>query len=96
VTDQPARTGRELGPDAARLPDADHRGRQSCGVGETLKSFLTELRLDKVLASARPGDVAMIQFGITTRSPVAADLCRRRDDLSAYLRTYIAELRRRG
>lgn len=65
--------------------------------GETLKSFLTELRLDKVLASARPGDVAVIQFGHNdqkTQWPQtyvdAATTYR------AYLRTYIAELRRRG
>ena len=31
--------------------------------GETLKSFLTGLRLDKVLGQVRPGDFALIQFG---------------------------------
>ena len=65
--------------------------------GETLKSFLTELRLDKVLASARPGDVAMIQFGHNdqkTQWPQTyADAA---TTYRAYLRTYIAELRRRG
>ena len=65
--------------------------------GETLKSFLTELRLDKVLASAKPGDFAMIQFGHNdqkTQWPQTyADAA---TTYRAYLRTYIAELRRRG
>lgn len=65
--------------------------------GETLKSFLTELRLDKVLASAKPGDIAMIQFGHNDQKvqwpQTYADAASTYRD---YLRTYIAELRRRG
>jgi len=65
--------------------------------GETLKSFVTELRLDKVLALARPGDWAAIQFGHNdqkaqwpqTHAPAASTY---RD----WLHTFIAELRRRG
>lgn len=65
--------------------------------GETLKSFLAELRLDKVLSQARAGDWAVIQFGHNdqkaqwpqTHAPAATTF---RD----YLRTYIAELRRVG
>jgi lysophospholipase L1-like esterase len=65
--------------------------------GETLKSSLTALRLDKVLASIRPGDWLVIQFGHNDQKKQwpqtyvdAATTYR------AYLRTYIAEARLRG
>lgn len=65
--------------------------------GETLKSFLTSLRLDKVLAALRPGDWLLIQFGHNDQKRqwpqtfVDAGTTYR-----AYLRTYIAEARLRG
>ena len=65
--------------------------------GETLKSFLTELRLAKVLETAKPGDWALIQFGHNDQKAnwpqtyAAADSTYR-----DYLRTWIAEFRRRG
>lgn len=65
--------------------------------GETLKSFLAELRLDKILSTLRAGDWVVIQFGHNDQKSqwpqtyVAADSTYR-----AYLRTYIAEVRRRG
>jgi lysophospholipase L1-like esterase len=65
--------------------------------GESLKSFLTSLRLDKVLASLRPGDWVLIQFGHNDQKQQwpqtyvdAATTYR------AYLRAYIAEARLRG
>jgi lysophospholipase L1-like esterase len=65
--------------------------------GETLKSFLTGLRLDKVLGSLRPGDWLLIQFGHNDQKKQwpqtyvdAATTYR------AYLRAYIAEARLRG
>ena len=65
--------------------------------GETLKSFLTELRFDKALSEMRPGDWVLIQFGHNDEKSqwpqtyVAADTTYR-----SYLRTYIAEVRRHG
>jgi len=65
--------------------------------GASLKSFLTELRLDKVLSTLVPGDWLMIQFGHNDQKKqwpqtyVEADTTYR-----AYLRAYIAEARRRG
>lgn len=65
--------------------------------GETLKSFLTGLRLDKVLDNLRQGDWLLIQFGHNDQKAqwpqtyVEAGTTYR-----AYLRTYIAEARRRG
>jgi len=65
--------------------------------GETLKSFLTELRLDKALSEIQSGDWVFIQFGHNDEKPqwpqtyVAAGTTYR-----SYLRTYIAEVRRLG
>jgi lysophospholipase L1-like esterase len=65
--------------------------------GATLKSFLTELRLDKVLSTLVPGDWLMIQFGHNDQKKdrphtyVEATTTYR-----AYLRVYICEARRRG
>lgn len=65
--------------------------------GETLKSFLTELRLAKLLSRMKRGDWLFIQFGHndqkanwpqTYADPVFA--------YPAYLRAYIAEARARG
>ncbi|MGN6374271.1 MAG: rhamnogalacturonan acetylesterase [Sphingomonas sp.] len=65
--------------------------------GETLKSFLTELRLDKLLSLAKPGDWLLIQFGHndqkTNWPQTYADP---RYTYPAYLKAYIAEARRRG
>jgi lysophospholipase L1-like esterase len=65
--------------------------------GETLKSFLAELRLDKALSEMRAGDWVLIQFGHNdekTQWPqtyVAAETTYR-----SYLRAYIAEIKRLG
>jgi lysophospholipase L1-like esterase len=65
--------------------------------GETLKSFLTELRLAKILSQIRPGDYLFIQFAHNDEKKnwpqtyVAA-----RTTYQAYLRVYIAEARLRG
>lgn len=65
--------------------------------GETLKSFLTGLRFDKVLSGMKRGDWLFIQFGHNDQKahwpqshtdPVHA--------YPAYLRAYIAEARARG
>lgn len=65
--------------------------------GASLKSFLVGLRLDKVLAGIRPGDWLLIQFGHNDQK---ADWPQTYVDpqwtYPAYLRTYIAEARRRG
>ena len=65
--------------------------------GETLKSFVTELRLDKALSFMKPGDYALIQFGHNDQKvqwpQTYADAA---NTYRAYLRTYIAEVRRHG
>ncbi len=97
VTDQPAEPAASWGqmlpiffkPDIAIANHAES--------GETLKSFMSELRFAKVLESVKPGDVALIQFGhndqkVQWPQTYAAAASTYRD----YLRTWIAEFRRRG
>jgi lysophospholipase L1-like esterase len=65
--------------------------------GETLKSFLTELRFDKLLSTLKAGDWVMIQFAHNDQKKqwpqTYADAA---TTYRAYLRAYIAEARRRG
>ena len=65
--------------------------------GQTLKSFLTDLRLDKALSRMRAGDWLFIQFGHNDQKAqwpqTYADPAH---GYPAYLRAYIAEARRRG
>jgi lysophospholipase L1-like esterase len=65
--------------------------------GATLKSFLTELRLDKVLSTLAPGDWLMIQFGHNDQKKERPQTyVEAATTYRAYLRVYIAEARRRG
>ncbi len=65
--------------------------------GETLKSFLTSLRWDRLLQDVRPGDVVLIQFGHNDektqwpRTYAAAD-----GAYPAYLAAFVADVRQRG
>ena len=65
--------------------------------GETLKSFLTGLRLAKVLSQARPGDYVFIQFGHNDQKKQwPQTYVEARTTYQAYLRAFIAEVRLRG
>jgi lysophospholipase L1-like esterase len=65
--------------------------------GETMKSFLTSLRWDKVMSETRPGDVVLIQFGHNDekkqwpRTYAAPD-----GAYPAYLGALVADIRQRG
>ncbi len=65
--------------------------------GETLKSFITELRFDKLLSTLAAGDWVMIQFAHNDQKvqwpQTYADAA---TTYRAWLRAYIAEIRRRG
>jgi lysophospholipase L1-like esterase len=52
-----------LGPDAAALFKPDIAVANHAESGETLKSFVTGLRLDKLLSQTKRGDYLLIQFG---------------------------------
>lgn len=96
VTDQPHEPAASwgqmlpwlLGP---RLAVANH-----AESGETLKSFLTSLRLDKLLSMVRPGDYVLIQFGHNdSKAQWPQTYAAAGSTYDAYLRAYVAEVRRR-
>jgi lysophospholipase L1-like esterase len=65
--------------------------------GETLKSFVTELRLDKLLSTLKADDWVMIQFGHNDQKVQwPQTYAEAATTYRAWLRTYIAEVRRRG
>ncbi|MEO6358996.1 MAG: rhamnogalacturonan acetylesterase [Sphingomicrobium sp.] len=78
-----------VGPDAVVANHAES--------GETLKSFLAEGRLDKVLSRLRPGDYALIQFGHNDqKANWPQTFAAATSTYRAYLNAYIAEVRLRG
>ncbi|WP_293876390.1 MULTISPECIES: rhamnogalacturonan acetylesterase [unclassified Sphingomonas] len=97
VTDQPAEPAASWGQMLPVFLKPDIAVANHAESGETLKSFIAELRFAKVLESVKPGDVALIQFGHNdqkTQWPQTyADAATTYRD---YLRTWIAEFRRRG
>jgi lysophospholipase L1-like esterase len=65
--------------------------------GETLKSFIGELRLDKALSRMRAGDFVAIQFGHNDQKfEWPATYAAAQTTYRAYLKTFIAEIRMRG
>jgi lysophospholipase L1-like esterase len=65
--------------------------------GETLKSFVTEMRLDKLLSTLATGDWVMIQFGHNDQKVQwPQTYAEARTTYRSWLRTYISEIRRRG
>jgi lysophospholipase L1-like esterase len=65
--------------------------------GETLKSFVTELRLDKLLSTLKAGDWVMIQFAHNDQKVQwPQTYAEAASTYRSWLRTYIAEVRRRG
>lgn len=97
VTDQPAEPAASWGQMLPRFFGPEVVVANHAESGETLKSFLTELRLAKVLSQIRPGDYLFIQFGHNDEKQqwpqtyVDADTTYR-----TYLRAYLAEARLRG
>lgn len=97
VTDQTGEPGASWGQMLPRFFGPDIAIANHAESGETLKSFLAQLRLDKILSTLRAGDWLLIQFGHNDQKVqwpqtyVEAGTTYR-----AYLRTYIAEARRRG
>jgi lysophospholipase L1-like esterase len=96
VTDQPAEPGASWGQMLPRflagVAVANH-----AESGETMKSFLSELRLAKILSQIRAGDYLLIQFGHNDEKQnwpqTYADAAH---TFPAYLRVFIAEARVRG
>jgi lysophospholipase L1-like esterase len=97
VTDQRAEPAASWGQMLPALFDPDVAVANHAESGETLKSFVTELRLDKLLSQIKAGDWLLIQFGHNDQKAnwpqTYADPA---VTYPAWLRTYIAEARRRG
>lgn len=65
--------------------------------GETLKSFLIERRLDKILSRIKPGDWLLIQFGHNDqKAQWPQTYAEASTTYRDYLRAYAGEARRRG
>jgi lysophospholipase L1-like esterase len=65
--------------------------------GESLKSFVAELRLAKVLSQVRAGDWVFVQFGHNDQKKQwPQTYVEAGTTYDAWLRTYLAEIRRRG
>ncbi len=65
--------------------------------GETLKSFLTALRLDKILSQMKKGDYLFMQFGHNDmKENWPQTYAEPFSTYKQYLKVYIAEARRRG
>ena len=65
--------------------------------GETSKSFITGLRMDKVLSQMKAGDFFLIQFGHNDSKPQwPQTYTEPATSFKAYLRVFIAETQRRG
>ncbi|HUD94812.1 rhamnogalacturonan acetylesterase [Sphingobium sp.] len=97
VTDQFAEPAASWGQMLPALLDERIAVANHAKSGATLKSFLTDLRFDKLLSGMKAGDWLFIQFGHNDQKKewpqtyVDADVT-----YPAYLRSYIAEARRRG
>ncbi len=65
--------------------------------GETLKTFLSALRLDKILSQMKPGDYLFMQFTHNdSKANWPQSYVEPETTFKAYLEVYIAEARRRG
>jgi lysophospholipase L1-like esterase len=97
VTDQPVAPNASWGQVLPRFFDDSIAVANHAESGETLKSFLTELRFDKLLSKLRAGDWVMLQFAHNDqKSQWPQTYADAATTYRSYLRTYIAEIRRRG
>jgi lysophospholipase L1-like esterase len=97
VTDQATAPSASWGQMLPRFFAADIVVANHAESGETLKSFVTELRLDKLLSRLKRGDWVMIQFGHNDqKSQWPQTYAEAATTYRSWLRTYIAEVRRRG
>jgi lysophospholipase L1-like esterase len=97
VTDQPNEPYASWGQMLPRFFKPDIAVANHAESGETLKSFVTGLRLDKLLSRMRPGDYLLIQFGHNDmKENWPQTYAEASTTYKAYLRVFLAETRRRG
>lgn len=97
VTDQPYEPGASWGQMLPRFFQPTVAVANHAESGETLKSFLTGLRLDKLMGALKPGDYVFLQFGHNdSKAQWPQTYVEAGTTYDAYLRVYVAEVRRRG
>ena len=97
VTDQGVAPSASWGQMLPRFFAADIAVANHAESGESLKSFVTELRFDKLLSTLKAGDWVMIQFGHNDQKIQSPQTyAEAATTYRSWLRTYIAEVRRRG
>lgn len=97
VTDQPAEPVASWGQMLPALLTPDIAVANYAHSGETLKSFISELRLAKILSTLKPGDWLFVQFGHNDqKAQWPQTYADPQTTYPAYLRVFIAEARRRG
>ena len=97
VTDQQAEPAASWGQMLPRFFRADIAIANHAESGETLKSFMTELRLAKALSRMKAGDWMIIQFGHNDeKKQWPQTYAEPHSTYPAYLRAFIAEARLRG
>lgn len=97
VTDQPREPGASWGQMLPRFFKPGVAIANHAESGETLKSFITGLRLDKLLSQMKRGDYLLIQFGHNDeKASWPQTYVEANTTYKAYLRVFIAEARRRG
>jgi len=97
VTDQPREPGASWGQMLPRFFKPGVAVANHAESGETLKSFLSELRLAKILSQMKKGDYLFIQFGHNDeKQNWPQTYVEAHTTYQAYLRVFIAEARLRG
>ena len=97
VTDQPYEPAAGWGQMLPRFLKPEIAVANHAESGETLKSFLSELRLAKILSQMKTGDFLFIQFGHNDeKKQWPQTYVEARTTYKAYLRAFIAEARLRG
>jgi len=97
VTDQPYEPAASWGQMLPRFFRSEIAVANHAESGETLKSFITGLRLAKILSHIKSGDYLFIQFGHNDEKKIwPQTYVEAHTTYEAYLRVFIAEARLRG
>lgn len=97
VTDQPSEPAASWGQMLPALLTPDVAVANYAQSGETLKSFISELRLTKILTTLKAGDWLLIQFGHNDqKTQWPQTYADPETTYPAYLKVFIAEAKRRG
>ena len=97
VTDQPREPNASWGQMFTRFFKPDVAVANHAESGETMKSFITGMRLDKMLSYMKPGDYLFLQFGHNDQKENwPQTYVEAATTYKAYLKVFIAEARRRG